>query len=90
MLLVGLRGCESVLALLLALLSSKGRPTVLQHAFNIHLLIKVFATDQKIKIKHGQPCQLLTASCLTCSHKAKDMTHPIKALNDSHNLPDDD
>lgn len=29
MLLVGLRGCESLLALLLALLSSKGRPTVL-------------------------------------------------------------
>jgi len=52
MLLVGLRGCESLLALLLALLSSQGRPTVLHHAFNCHLLFQIsacFSISQKRK-----------------------------------------
>jgi len=49
MLLVGLRGCESLLALLLALLSSKGRPTVLQHPFNCQVLFKMSAKEQKQK-----------------------------------------
>ena len=49
MLLVGLRGCESLLALLLALLSSQGTPTVLHHTFNCQLLFKVSAEDQKQK-----------------------------------------
>ena len=49
MLLVGLRGCESLLALLLALLSSKGRPTVLQQAISYQVLFNNSAEDQKTK-----------------------------------------
>ncbi len=46
MLVVGLRGCESLLALLLALLSSPqgdATPTLLHHAFNCHLLFQISA-----------------------------------------------
>ena len=49
MLLVGLRGCESLLALLLALLSSKGRPTVLQHQFNCQALLTNSAKNQSLR-----------------------------------------
>ena len=62
MLLVGLRGCESLLALLLALLSSKGRPTVLQHAFNCQVLFEISEKDQKLKAS--------VYSCVSCNQQA--------------------
>ena len=61
MLLVGLRGCESLLALLLALLSSKGRPTELQHAFNCQVLFETSAKDQKLKAS--------VYSCVSCNQQ---------------------
>ena len=63
MLLVGLRGCESVLALLLALLSSKGRPTVLQQAVNCQVLLKISAKDQKQTRSMDSPVSCLATSC---------------------------
>ena len=66
MLLVGLRGCESLLALLLALLSSKGRPTVLQHPFNCQVLFKISAEDPKHTTSMASCVSCSATSCLIC------------------------